>query len=71
MLAGQLFILGAIRGQLATTMVVGSSIGPLVFAFGHDLTGTYAPVMLLAAIPAFALGAAAPFLRLRRGGRVR
>lgn len=63
--------IGAIRGQVATAMVVGSAIGPLVFAFGHDLTGTYAPVMLLAAVPAFALGAAAPFLRLRRGGRVR
>ncbi|MFO8148971.1 MAG: MFS transporter [Trueperaceae bacterium] len=63
--------IGAIRGQVATAMVVGSSIGPLVFAFGHDLTGTYAPVMLLAAAPAFALSAVAPFLRLRRGGRVR
>ncbi len=63
--------IGAIRGQVATGMVVGSAIGPLVFAFGHDLTGTYAPVMLLAAAPAFALGAVAPFLRLRRGGRVR
>ena len=63
--------IGAIRGQVATGMVVGSAIGPLVFAFGHDLTGTYAPVMLLAAVPAFALGLVAPFLRLRRGGRVR
>ena len=63
--------IGAIRGQVATAMVIGSAIGPLVFAFGHDLTGTYAPVMLLATVPAFALGAVAPFLPLRTGGRVR
>ncbi len=63
--------IGAIRGQVAIAMVVGSAIGPLVFAFGNDLTGTYAPVMLLAAVPAIMLGVVAPFLRLRRGGRVR
>lgn len=63
--------IGAIRGQVVTTMVVGSAIGPLVFAFGHDLTGSYTGVALAAAVPAFALGAVAPFLRLRRGGRVR
>ena len=63
--------IGAIRGQVLTAMVVGSAFGPLVFAFGHDLTATYAPVMLLAAIPALAPGLVAPFLRLRRGGRVR
>ena len=63
--------IGAIRGQVATAMVIGSSIGPLVFAFGHDLAGTYGPVMLLAAAPAFALAAVVPFLRLRRGARAR
>ena len=63
--------IGAIRGQVLTGMVIGSAIGPLVFAFGHDLTGVYTPVMLLAAVPAFALGVVAPFLRLRRGNRVR
>jgi MFS transporter, OFA family, oxalate/formate antiporter len=63
--------LGAIRGQVVTAMVIGSALGPLLFALGYDLTGSYTAVTALAAIPAFALAAAAPFLRLRRGGRVR
>jgi MFS transporter, OFA family, oxalate/formate antiporter len=63
--------LGAIRGQVVTAMVIGSAIGPLLFAFGHDVTGSYTAVTTIAAVPAFALAVVAPFLRLRRGGRVR
>jgi MFS transporter, OFA family, oxalate/formate antiporter len=63
--------IGAIRGQVVTLMVIGSAIGPLLFAFGHDVTGSYTAVTQVAAAPAFALALVAPFLRLRRGGRVR
>ena len=63
--------IGAIRGQVATSLVIGSAIGPLVFAFGHDLTGDYTAVTLVAALPAIILGVLAPFLRLQRAGRVR
>jgi MFS transporter, OFA family, oxalate/formate antiporter len=63
--------IGAIRGQVFTAVVIGSALGPLLFAFGHDLTGSYTAVTILCALPAIALGLIAPFLRLRRGGRVR
>jgi len=63
--------IGAIRGQVAAAMVVGSAIGPLLFALGLDLTGSYTVVVTIAAVPAIALGLVAPFLRLRRDGRVR
>lgn len=61
--------IGAIRGQVVTAMVVGSALGPLLFAFGHDLTGSYTAVTTMSAVPAFTLAVVAPFLRLRRGGR--
>lgn len=63
--------IGAIRGQVATALVVGSAIEPLVFASGHDLTGEYTGVTLVAATQAIVLAILAPFLRLQRPGRVR
>jgi MFS transporter, OFA family, oxalate/formate antiporter len=63
--------IGAIRGQVVTAMVIGSAIGPLLFSFGHDVTGDYTAVTTITAIPVFALAVVVPFLRLRRGGRVR
>jgi MFS transporter, OFA family, oxalate/formate antiporter len=62
---------GAIRGQVATALVVGSAVGPLLFSVGLDAAGSYAPIVTAAALPTFALGLAAPFLRLRVAGRVR
>lgn len=63
--------IGVIRGQVATALVVGSSVGPLLFALGLDAFGGYAPVLDLASIPVFALAVAALFLRPYRDGRVR
>jgi len=63
--------IGAIRGQVFAAAIIGSATGPLLFAFGYDLTGSYTAVTTLCALPALALGLVAPFLRLRRGGRVR
>jgi len=63
--------IGAIRGQVATALVVGSAVGPLLFSIGLDAAGSYAPILTAAAVPAVALGLATPFLRLRVAGRVR
>ncbi len=63
--------IGAIRGQVATALVVGSAVGPLLFSLGTDVFGGYTLVLDLAAIPVFALAVAALFMRPYRGGRVR
>lgn len=38
---------GAIRGFVATSMVMGTSIGPLVFGLSYDYLGGYAPAIYL------------------------
>jgi MFS family permease len=38
---------GAIRGFVATAMVLGTSIGPILFGFSYDHLGGYAPVVYL------------------------
>lgn len=44
--------LGAIRGFVASVSVGSTAFGPLLFALGHDLTGSYRTVVLLgAAVP--------------------
>jgi sugar phosphate permease len=40
--------LGAIRGFATTAMVAGSSIGPLIYGFSFDQTGSYAAAIWLA-----------------------
>jgi MFS transporter, OFA family, oxalate/formate antiporter len=62
---------GSIKGIVSTVLVIGSAIGPLIFALGFDLLGSYTVTGLVAALPPVALAVAAPFLPLRRGGRVR
>lgn len=49
--------IGAIRGVVHTLAVGGSAFGPLLLALGHDLAGTYRPVLL--ALTAMPLAAAA------------
>lgn len=63
--------IGAIRGQVATTLVVGSALGPLLFALGPDRFGGYTAVMDFASLPVFALAVIALFVRPYRNGRVR
>jgi MFS transporter, OFA family, oxalate/formate antiporter len=41
---------GAIRGFVATGMVIGTSIGPIVFGFSYDYLGGYAPVVYFGVI---------------------
>ncbi|SCK15339.1 MFS transporter [Streptomyces sp. WMMB 322] len=44
--------LGAIRGSAHTITIAASAFGPVAVALGHDVTGHYAPAMLLfAAVP--------------------
>jgi MFS family permease len=59
---GQLH-LGRIQGAAQMLTVVASAIGPLIFAKGHDLTGSYAPPLWVLAPCAVLTGLAA--LRLR------
>lgn len=55
--------IGAIKGFATTISVAGTAIGPLAFAVGRDLSGSYLPVLLAtAAVPA-ALAAASLWLR--------
>lgn len=55
--------IGAIKGFATTLSVGGTAIGPLLFAVGLDLSGSYLPVLLgSAAVPA-ALAAASMWLR--------
>jgi MFS family permease len=55
--------LGRIQGAAQMLTVVASAIGPLIFAKGHELTGSYAPPLWVLAPLALLTGMAA--LRLR------
>ena len=59
---GRLHI-GSIKGFAATLSVAGTAFGPLVFALGLDLGGSYAPVLIGSAVLPLALAVATPFFR--------
>ncbi|MFO7546540.1 MAG: MFS transporter [Trueperaceae bacterium] len=59
--------IGSIKGFAATLSVAGTAVGPLLFALGLDLGGSYAPVLVLSALPPFALALVTPFFRPFRG----
>lgn len=61
---------GSIKGMATTIMVAGTAAGPLLLAFGFDLSGSYQPVLWIAAALPLLLGAVTPFLPLMRDGRV-
>jgi sugar phosphate permease len=42
--------IGAIRGAVKSAAVAGTAFGPILLAVGHDLTGSYLPVLRLALI---------------------
>jgi MFS transporter, OFA family, oxalate/formate antiporter len=63
--------IGAIKGALTTILVMGSAFGPLLFSLGRDLWGSYTPILLGTAVPTLAFALAVPFVKLRRGGRLR
>lgn len=62
--------IGAIRGFATAVAVAGTSTGPLLLALGFDASGSYGPVLALAAFPPLVLAVASPFLRLVRDGGV-
>lgn len=62
---------GAIKGFVSRMLVIGSAVGPLIFATGFDVFGSYTAVLAACAVPPMGLALVAPFLRLRRDGRVR
>lgn len=51
--------LGAIRGVATAMGVGGAAFGPLLFALGRDLAGTYTPVLIASAAIPLAVGIAA------------
>jgi MFS family permease len=53
--------LGRIRGTVTTTMVAGSAVGPLLLDGTYDLTGSYAPMLLVFAAAPAALAVASAF----------
>lgn len=40
---------GKLYGILFSSVIAGAAVGPLMFGFGFDLTGTYTPILYLAA----------------------
>jgi MFS transporter, OFA family, oxalate/formate antiporter len=62
--------IGAIKGLAQTITVAGTALGPLVFALGFDLFGGYGPILALCAVVPALVAVAAPFLKLKRGGKI-
>ena len=56
--------LGRIQGAAQMLTVLASAIGPLIFAKGFELTGSYTPALWVLAPCVLAVGAAALRLRL-------
>jgi MFS family permease len=55
--------LGEIKGFVTTITVAGTALGPLIFSFGKDLFGNYAPILALTALFPLVLALLAPWLR--------
>ncbi len=55
--------IGGIKGTAQTLSVGGAAAGPLLFAWGHDASGTYGPVLIGAALWPLALAVGALFIR--------
>ena len=58
--------LGRIQGAAQMLTVLASAVGPLIFAKGHELTGSYAPPLWVMAPCVAAVGGAALLLRSER-----
>ena len=56
--------LGRIQGAAQMLTVLASAIGPLIFAKGFELTGSYTPALWVLAPSVLAIGVAALRLRL-------
>ncbi len=63
--------IGAIKGFALTLSVAGTAFGPLLFAFGTDWLGGYAPILVFSALPPLLVALTAPFLKpLRTDGSI-
>ncbi len=60
---------GSIRGFVTTSLVAGTSIGPVLFGLSYDWLGGYAPILWLATAACVIAGIAAPMVRLPRKKR--
>ncbi len=64
--------IGSIKGFTATLTVAGTAFGPLIFALGNGWFGSYAPILLISALPPLLAAFVAPFFSpLRFDGSVR
>lgn len=61
--------LGAIRGVLGAVGIAASAVGPLLFAAGHDLTGSYTAILLTSTVLPAAVIVAALLTRLPDSAR--
>lgn len=66
---GRLHI-GAIKGFASTITIAGTAAGPLLLALGFEASGSYAPVLLWAALVPLTIGLVTPFLPLVRDGKI-
>ena len=55
--------IGEIRGVVHTAAVAATAFGPLAFSLGRDVSSSYRPVLLLAALVPTAVAVIAPFVR--------
>lgn len=55
--------IGVIRGFTSTITIAGTAFGPLAFALGFEVFGSYAPVLTLSALAPLAVAMAAPLIK--------
>jgi MFS transporter, OFA family, oxalate/formate antiporter len=55
---------GAIKGVVATITVAGTAAGPLLLALGQQFSGSYRPVLMVAALAPLVIGVVAQSLKL-------
>ncbi|ASU85889.1 MFS transporter [Nocardiopsis gilva YIM 90087] len=57
-------VIGSLRGLTQSVAVSSTAIAPLLLSLGHDLVGSYAPVVLVLAILPAGVALVAPFARV-------
>jgi MFS family permease len=54
---------GKLYGILFSSVIAGAAVGPLMFGFGFDVAGSYAPILLISAALFFVGAISQVFLR--------
>lgn len=62
--------IGAIKGFTSTLTILGSALGPFLFAAGFDAFGNYAPILAMSTVLPLLVAVTAPFLKLKRDGKI-